>query len=167
MFYYTGVGARATPPEVLKEATDIAVWLRQVGYCLRSGGAQGMDQAFESGAAEMKEVFLAKHSTPQAEEIASQFHPAWDRCKPFVKRLHGRNAFQVLGRHLNFPSSFLICWTPDGCLRHEERTIKTGGTGTAISIADAFGVEVFNLSRNRDDLYSHLNTIYHQLRGGV
>ena len=38
-------------------------------------------------------------------------------------------------------------WTPDGCITHAERQYATGGTGTAISIASHYDVEVFNLAR--------------------
>jgi hypothetical protein len=146
MIYYTGVGSRKTPQDVLQLMCDIAKQLQTEGYTLRSGGAEGADRAFEAGAGLDKTIFYAKDSTPQAEAIASQFHPAWDRCSTFAKRLHGRNSFQVLGNKLDTPSKFLICWTPDGCMHHVDRTIKTGGTGTAISIADAYDVPVYNLA---------------------
>jgi hypothetical protein len=66
-------------------------------------------------------------------------------CKPYVRKLHGRNAFQILGLSLNTPSKYCICWTPDGATTHMERVRRTGGTGTAISIADAYKVPVVNL----------------------
>jgi hypothetical protein len=96
----------------------------------------------------LKQIFLAQDSTLEAEAIAAQFHPVWSRLKPYHKQLHGRNAFQVLGDDLGTPSSYLICWTPDGAISHAERTIKTGGTGTAISIASAHDIPVFNLQRH-------------------
>ncbi len=151
--YYTGVGSRKTPQQILDLMCGIAKYLQGHGYTLRSGGADGADLAFENGAGLDKHIFYAKDSTPQAEAIAAQFHPAWNRCSAFAKRLHGRNSFQVLGPELNVPSKFLICWTPDGCKRHVDRTIHTGGTGTAISIADANGIGVYNLAIDNDRLY--------------
>lgn len=142
---YTGVGARKTPREVLNLMSDIAFMLNDLGYTLRSGGAVGADRAFENTAVR-KSIFYAKDCTSKAEKIASKFHPAWNRCSSFARKLHGRNAFQVLGKNLNDPSSFLICWTPDACTCHRDRTIRTGGTGTAISIADNYGVKVWNLA---------------------
>ena len=50
MKYYTGVGARATPKDILKLMEDIAFKLAQKGYVLRSGAADGADTAFEIGA---------------------------------------------------------------------------------------------------------------------
>ena len=147
MTHYTGVGSRQTPQYVLELMTRIAMKCCRLGYTLRSGGADGADKAFEAGAGAMKEIYLAHHSTPEAEALASKFHPAWNRCSSFVRKLHGRNSFQVLGPALISPSTALVCWTPDGCISHAERTIKTGGTGTAISIANAYNVPIFNLQR--------------------
>lgn len=157
--YYTGVGSRKVPQDIANLMTRIAIKLDLMGMTLRSGGADGSDKAFERGAG-AKEIFYAKDATPEAMKIAATFHPAWNRCGDFAKRLHGRNSFQVLGRQLNHPSLFLICWTPDGCESHEERNIKTGGTGTAISIAGRYGVRVINLFKQerREEMENFLNS---------
>ena len=144
--YYTGVGSRRTPHEYLEIMTLLARKLDKAGWTLRSGGAQGADQAFEDGAStSKKEIFYAKDATSEAMEIARRFHPNWGACAPFAQKLHGRNAFQVLGKDLKTPSRFLVCWTPDACFSHEDRSRQTGGTGTAISIADHYNVQIFNL----------------------
>jgi len=49
MKYYTGVGSRETPSDVMKLMTDYAERLYWVGYTLRSGGADSADMCFESG----------------------------------------------------------------------------------------------------------------------
>jgi len=144
MKYYTGVGSRSTPPHILAIITKIAMKLDTLGYTLRSGGAKGADTAFEIGALN-KNIYYARDATDKAMQIASQFHPNWTACSQYTKMLHGRNAFQVLGKDLNHPSTFLLCWTPDGCIDHNTRTRQTGGTGTAISIANAHNVPVSNL----------------------
>lgn len=168
--YYTGVGSRVTPPHIITMMGAIANKLANEGYTLRTGDAQGADKAFSDAANEANvfggnwldpvgdtsfcppnpRVYRACDCTPAAEAISSQFHPAWNRCSPYAKKLHGRNAFQVLGPNLNEPSQFLICWTPDGCKSHSSRNIKTGGTGTAISIAEAYGVWIYNLATKED-----------------
>ena len=145
--YYTGVGGRKTPENILRIMEQIATQLAKQGWTLRSGGARDADSAFERGAGHLKQIFYAKDATPKAMHIAALYHPAWDRCSGFARRLHGRNSFQVLGPDLKTPSRFLICWTPDGCITHAERQYATGGTGTAISIASHYDVEVFNLAR--------------------
>jgi hypothetical protein len=145
---YTGVGSRDTPSDILVLMELIARGLSKREYILRSGGALGADSAFERGAVE-KEIYYKHHSTPESEAIAALYHPNWGACKPFARSLHGRNSFQVLGATLNDPSDMLICWTPDGCLHHKDRSRRSGGTGTAISIASMYHVHVSNL-RNPD-----------------
>ena len=56
--FYTGIGARRTPPEVLALMTRAAFALLKRGYVLRSGHAIGADSAFERGAGEGKQIFL-------------------------------------------------------------------------------------------------------------
>jgi len=146
MRYYTGVGSRQTPQVVLVLMRQIALAMANLQYTLRSGGAKGADSAFESGAGHNKQIFYAMDCTPAAMKIARRFHPAWSRCDNYARRLHGRNAFQVLGPNLNEPSAYCICWTKDGCISHKTRSFDTGGTGTAISIAEAYGVPVINLA---------------------
>ena len=149
MFFYTGVGSRKTPPDVLALMSRIARKAAQSGYVLRSGGADGADKAFESGCDMVrgpKEIYYAKQATVEAMAIAAKFHPAWHACTEYARKLHGRNAFQVLGITLDKPSDRFICWTPDGCVTHAQRSRATGGTGTAISIADAYGIAVCNLA---------------------
>ena len=142
---YTGVGARATPRHVLQLMIQIAHKLATMGYTLRSGAAKGADTAFERGAT-LKEIYLKEHATPEAMAIAKRYHDGWHHMQDWGHRLHGRNSFQVLGPELNDPSDFLVCWTPDGCLHHHNRSRQTGGTGTAISIASMYHVKVFNLN---------------------
>ena len=146
--FYTGVGSRKTPHDILLLMHDIAYKLCRNYYTLRSGGAEGADSAFAAGAGGNKQVFYARDATQIAMDLASKFHPAWNRCSEFARKLHGRNSFQVLGPNLCEPSELLICWTPDGCISHAERTINTGGTGTAISIANAYNVSISNLQRS-------------------
>lgn len=138
--YYTGVGSRETPQNVLELMTRIASKLEQLGYCLRSGGAYGADTAFERGVSNTvnKQIFVASDSTAEAEKLASSVHPAWYRCSEYVRKLHGRNCFQVLGKDLNTPSQFVICWTRGG--------LPVGGTATAINLAIQRGIKVYNLA---------------------
>lgn len=158
MSIYTGVGSREVPPEILTLMNRFAQMEQSFGNILRSGGAKGSDSAFEAGAGNLKEIYYANQANEAAMEIAKYFHPAWHKCSNYARRLHGRNAFQVLGMDLNTPSKFLICWTPDGCKSHATRNYTTGGTGTAISIAEAHGVPIVNLY-NYDDYQHVLNYV--------
>jgi hypothetical protein len=70
-------------------------------------------------------------------DMAKQFHPAWNRCSPGARKLHARNCFQVMGRDLNSPVDFIICWTRGG--------LGGGGTGQALRIAKHYNIPVFDL----------------------
>ena len=147
--FYTGIGSRNTPETILDLMAKIATKLAHQSVILRSGGAVGADLAFEyacNRANGQKEIYLPGQATEEAMALAGRFHNAWDHCSPYVKRLHGRNVFQVLGLDLNTPSKCVICWTPDGCHSHATRTRNTGGIGTAISVASHFKVPVYNLA---------------------
>ena len=151
---YTGIGSRKTPPAILGAFSRIASRLEACGYTLRSGAAGGADSAFEDGTTNLREIFIpwkgfaplreGYHvgAGPNALALAESLHPAWDRCSRGARALHGRNTYQVLGKKLDSPSEFLICWTPRG--------EKVGGTATAIRLAEANGVRVFNFGRRED-----------------
>jgi len=142
--FYTGVGSRETPKSILKIMYRLACKLEADGWTVRTGDADGADAAFRQ--VEKCQVFTANHAEARGIKLASKFHPAWNRCSPYARRLHGRNSYQVLGKSLNCPSSFIICWTRDAATTHKQRSIETGGTGTAISIGDHYHIPVFNLA---------------------
>lgn len=150
MIFYTGIGSRSTPPDVLAEMMNIARRRAKAGLCLRSGGADGADAAFEAGAGDLKEIWLpwirfngngslligddaAAHAI--AKEVLGDFH--WSRCNLAAKKLHARNCHQVLGIDLKTPSEEVVCWTPRGAV--------VGGTATALKIAAAWGIPILNL----------------------
>jgi len=135
--YFAGIGSRETPPDIMDIMKKISTYLLPTHW-LRSGGAEGADTAFYSGRDGIDcEIFRANDATPEAIELASMYHPAWDRCTPFVKKLHGRNSMIILGRKLDSFVSSVICWTPDGG--------PTGGTGLGIRIAQAYRIPIYNL----------------------
>lgn len=143
---YAGVGYRKTPVKILDIMEQIARKLTEQCFVLRSGGAIGADKAFARGA-HYREVSYASDATIESMAIAEKYHPTWSSLSEYSKKLHGRNAFQVLGPGLDDYSKFIICWTRDGAISHQERGILTGGTGTSISIASEYGIPVFNLKR--------------------
>jgi hypothetical protein len=138
--YYTGVGSRSTPENIMNVVGKLAKVLAYNGWTVRSGGAIGADRAFEAGAIAVgggREIYFARDANAAAMEMASKIHPAWNKCNDYVKKLHARNCFQVLGKDLKTPSSFLVCWTPDGA--------DVGGTRTAIVLARNNNIEVINM----------------------
>lgn len=142
--YYAGIGSRETPDVIIKQMVNVAITLRTSNYILRSGGAIGADKAFESGAGSFKEIFKAKDATEEAIEYASKFHPAWDKCNDYARKLHGRNSMIILGKDLKTPVSVVYCFTKNGK--------DIGGTGLGIRIAKYNNIQVFNLY----DLYMTL-----------
>lgn len=134
--HYAGVGARETPSHVLRRMEVCAKRLREKDYVLRSGGAVGADYAWELGSHGRNHILRATDATPEAIELASQYHDFWHNCDPYVRKLHGRNAMIVLGNNLDEPVRFVACWTQGG---HD-----VGGTGMAIRIAEAKRIPVFN-----------------------
>lgn len=169
--FYAGIGSRSTPVEILALMTSIATFLAERQYVLRSGGAIGADSAFESGAGQRRQIFLPWNGynqktspyckvTAPAMQTVDQYHPAPEFLTPAAKKLMARNSYQVLGPDLKTPSRFVVCWTPDGCIDRAGRTKQTGGTGQAITIAEANGIEIINLQR-----HDHLEFILSRLNG--
>lgn len=80
----------------------------------------------------------------EATKIASEVHPAWDRCKQGARNLHSRNIYQLQGQDLNTPSRFVICWAEP---KYKDRRTEEckGGTGTAVKLGIDNGVEIINL----------------------
>tara|TARA_R110002153_G_scaffold45929_3_gene129363 strand:- start:9163 stop:9741 length:579 start_codon:yes stop_codon:yes gene_type:complete len=166
--YYSGIGSRSTPEDILSWMEKIAQFLAKQGITLRSGHAEGADYAFELGAGHKAEIYLPwkrfneeldlsqNHAAKnyivpnfgeKHEKVLSQIHPLSMSLSQGVKKLHMRNINQVLGKDVGNPvlSDFLICWTPNGEESKKDCTVKTGGTATAIKLAELNGVPVFNL----------------------
>lgn len=166
----TIVGSRETPPEILSFIAKLSRALQEKACIrVRTGDAKGADAAAASCGLDL-EMWKALHADdPNCEgdyayELAAKYHPYLHRCNAYVKKLHARNVFQVLGAKPQSnpdPSVALMCWTPDGCETHTTRNRNTGGTGTAISIADKYDVPVFNLKNpNRiNEFYDHLENL--------
>lgn len=144
MKYYAGIGSRSTPPNILDYMTKAAGLLEKMGYTLRSGGAEGADKAFENGVVDFvnKEILRPKHSVQAAELLASTIHPMWSACNEYARGLHGRNCQIILGKNLDAPVEFVICWTLDGAER--------GGTRTGLVLAKQRGILIFNLASSLD-----------------
>lgn len=155
---YAGIGSRDTPIEIQKLMIQMARHLAHKGYTLRSGGAQGADQAFEKGCDLIngtKEIYLPwagfenSKSTlvvkdPKAFEIAEKYHPYWQNLSQGAKKLQARNSHQALGPDLSSPISMLICYTKGGK--------KAGGTGQALRIAEAYNIPIFDCGMYEQDL---------------
>jgi len=150
------------------------------GWTLRSGRAQGADQAFEIGCDTChgkKEIFLPWPSFPGKDHLdypndpfleaqVLQLNPTEEAlalCRQQIgperydgwpqswQKLHGRNMHQVLGSRLDDPNDVVIFWAPPiNAVR-----VK-GGTNTAYQLARDREIKCYNLyhSRDRDEVMS-------------
>lgn len=174
---YAGIGSRKLNrkgPEAL-DMIESAYTLAQLGFIFNSGDAIGSDTVFElghlaavaDGFSSMKhmQVFVTREKTKpyhilmdkacaqdqiylEAVELVSEIHPLWEYLDTDSRLLHVRNAFQVLGRDLRTPVNLVACYTEDG-IETRYPTKETGGTGTALKIAQMYDIPIFNF-KNRD-----------------
>lgn len=153
--------------------TEIAQLAHAGGWRLRSGAAQGADQAFEAGApgaetylpwekyerealAQMGHRFrILKAPSQAAIELVDKYHPAADRLSQGARKLHARNGHIVLGRTLDDPVDAIIAWTQDAKM--------LGGTAGALRIALDYDIPVLNLGdgveRTASDVFEWLNSV--------
>lgn len=162
--YYTGIGAHATPPDVLELMVAFAQNCARQGIVLRSGGSPGADMAFESGCGKgPKEIYvpwagfngnpsllvmtgdlLARVIDSDAwralrEALAAETPPVdLDALPDEQQRLYARDVCQVLGADLITPSELVMCWTPPSG--------EPEGTRIALYIADDAAIAIHNLA---------------------
>lgn len=170
----TLIGSREAPFNILTLATLIGRKLASMNVICRSGGADGMDIAFEAGFPnELKEIYQPwknfndvitngtshivvndKITLMKATTIANKIHPRFYDLKQGARKMHTRNVFQVLGSNLNLKSDILICWAPI-----DKNSIK-GGTRTAYELAKRLKIPVFNLNdtQTREMFYTWIKT---------
>lgn len=168
----TGVGSRETPKPILELIRKVSKKLVLSGYTLRSGGAYGADTAFYEGwwdaykedqCVPETEIYLPwdgfnyhragknylvvndKEILSQAEELVNEIHPAVNRLNRGAKALHTRNCFQVLGRDLSAPSTLFLCYA-----KVDSKGEPSGGTRTAIKLAEKYNIKVTNLFVQED-----------------
>lgn len=166
--YYAGIGSRETPEDVCRKMFAAGRAMAKLGFILRSGGAAGADESFElevndyaathgSDPQLLKEIYLPwqgfrKNPSPlygsckRSRLLAKEFHPNWANVSPAGRDFHGRNCYQILGRELDRPSSFVLCWTKDGAI--------TGGTGQALRLAQEYGIPILNFACHDDQYIS-------------
>ena len=152
---YAGIGNRDAPEWVLEKCYHIARILGELGYTLRSGGADGCDSAFQGGASQLElyvpwdrfnGIAMRYGIAKKAFELAASYVNKWTSSSKGVQALHARNMMQIMGPYLDCNSDFVICYTRDGCQSKAERTIDTGGTGSAIALADDNGIPIINIA---------------------
>lgn len=163
----TGIGSRKTNRAIDYVIRQLSLYLAGLGFTVRSGGAEGSDDSFETD--NSREIYLpwdgfnGKYKSKgdyilpddlyvgnitvsnKATKLAKKYFKGYEYVSSGVKALQRRNMHQVLGRDLNTPTGSIFCYTADGCDSMFTRTSKTGGTGTAISLADDLNIPIINL----------------------
>ncbi len=174
--YYTGVGSRKTPPDILSLMIRIAVLLDTLGKVLRSGGGKGADDAFLKGTSLPAQLYLPyqgfnghqgiviedQEILLRATEIAARIHGNWEGCDDFARKTHIRSVFQILGGDLKTSSDFLIFWAPID----RDGTIE-GGARTAVALAQEHLIPTYNLAniQVRGKFRDRLEEIQNSLKG--
>ena len=124
---YAGIGSRKTPLATLIEMSKWGEFFAWHSIRLRSGRANGADQAFERGCDKVNPAAKRIYTVADLDNndprwtaawlgVAAAYHPAWDRCNDHAKKLHARNSPIVLGDFLNEPVDFVLCWTKRGAM---------------------------------------------------
>lgn len=180
MKYYTGVGSRETPKDILEFIEQVGYWLAQRGYTGRSGSAEGADKAFEKGfydylySQQTQNVSVGFEAylpwkgfsdiqpdqyhivTPnlpnyqEAVDIVSQIHPAWNKLGRGARALHTRNVYQVLGTDLQHKSCVLFCYAQPTRNKRGIITGVKGGTNTAVQLAMQHNIPIYNFYLETD-----------------
>ena len=144
---YAGIGSRQTPPEVLKQMTEVAKELESKGYTLNTGVTfggkkEGADKAFDDGTTK-KNLFSPENQGARAKEqaIAKEIHPNPNALTAGALKLMARNTNQVFGDDLNTPVDFVLFYAK------ETKGIRPeGGTGQAVQMARLKGIPTINLA---------------------
>ena len=165
----TIVGSREAPFAACSFLAQQSLMLRNNGVLIRTGDAsKGIDDAIVNpwqyyegrDPDELQlmrsnaclEVYTAQDAVndDNAQQMAARYHPVWENLTDYAKLLHARNCYQIAGLMLNNPSTAVVCWTPDSVTTHAARSKRTGGTGTAISVASAlYNIPVFNINNKK------------------
>lgn len=177
MKYYTGVGSRSTPPHMCVLMADIGHKLFTHGWTLRSGGAEGADQAFETHVLDpgKRQIFIPWNGFNRygrsLHDPEIVHHPGAIPLEDFsggvrlkaaglMAAVHPAvNRLSVAAKKLHTRNVFQVLGsdlsTPSRfliCWTPNGELV--GGTRTAIVLAQRAGIPVFNLANE-----SHLDRL--------
>lgn len=167
---YAGIGPRKTPHDICTRMFNAACELNKLGWTVRSGHAEGADQAWAQGHDQHhREIYLPWHGfnqgqgkgfyvspdSPALRRIAQLVHPRWDSITQGAQRLMMRNVSIILGPQLDDPVRFVAYWAPS---RHVQ-----GGTGNAVSLATHYGIPSYNIAF--EDEQEEMTAMVNQFEG--
>ena len=174
-FAYAGIGSRRTPDAVLAAMADLAETLGRAGCVLSTGGADGADRAFETGALRT-DAPVTVHAPwsgyngyrpgrePESDidvrvpaptdtvggephvDLARRHHPAWERCGRGARALFARNVAILAGARGGDGEALPIA----AVIAHTPNGLATGrdagGTGHTLRVAAELGIPAVNVS---------------------
>jgi len=175
-FAYAGVGSRRTPPDVLEAMADIAQTLGDAGTALSTGGADGADKAFETGALrtdapitvhapwpgyngyrpgrdpETDIDIVHPKSTESVQgrtyaELAREHHPYWQRCSRGARALFLRNVSILAGARHDDGGTLPVRAVVAYTPNGLPVGREAGGTGHTLRTAASLDIPCVNLSR--------------------
>lgn len=154
---YVGVGPMTAGEDMCAQAKIFGQAMAEMGWTLRSGGAEGLDEAFERGALEgngKTEIFipsadfrkrfkssdkvihtLDKHIEAMRE--VAPLHENWSQLGTTVQMFLTRIPFCLFGEKLDKPAHFVVGWS-----KHYPHT----GAGIVLKMAEMAGIPAFNLA---------------------
>lgn len=179
MKWYTGVGSRETPANILKLMEDVGFALASQGWTLRSGGAVGADQAFENGMFRYVGLDGPYSWTP------AEIYLPWSGYENHYKQTHGGlnilpsdikldderiaecmamaihpawEACKIGAKKMHTRNVYQVLGRtldkPSKMLiawtRLDGKGNPKGGTATAINLATENGIQCFNLNKAED-----------------
>jgi len=164
--YYAGIGSRELPEGMESLINAIGRRMAEKGYILRSGAADGADNAFEQGcifANGKADIYLPWRGfkgrwTNRGEvefieplegqrEISRQIMidlgiiTYWDKMSETSQKFHSRNVNQIEGRVYEPDVSVVIYYAPTEWISGQ----PVGGTRTAVMLARIKGIPTYNL----------------------
>lgn len=154
---YAGIGPRNCPLDVCETMVHTARELNKLNWIVRSGHAQGADQAWATGHhPSRREIFLPwsgfnqgqgpnvwiSPSSRSLEAVAKLAHPNWANLTQGGRKLMMRNVSIILGPQLDDPVKFVAYWAPD--------RVVQGGTGNAVRLAQMNDIPAFNIRFDDD-----------------
>ena len=153
---YVGIGPRAAGETVFAMCKTFAIAMAEMKWTLRSGGAEGMDEAFEAGCDSVqgtKEIYVPEagfrnrinrtdkvvHTLDKHIEAIRQvapLFPTWDKLGTTTQMFLVRNVFALYGEKLNKPANLVVTWN------------QYEGTGSfhLLQMAKSSGIPAFNLA---------------------
>lgn len=177
MMYYTGVGSRETPDDILEVMQQLAKKLADNYWTLRTGGAKGADQAFELG--------WVHHVQEHKQFTKAEIYLPWDGyenhtrdamfgcnilpdlddeglcivAEGIAQQIHPNwSACKQGARKMHTRNVYQVLGrdlkTPSNMLiawtRLTKQGVPMGGTATAIKLATNHGIPCFNLNKPED-----------------